>query len=83
MNNDEFLDLVEDFLEKGAELNKFTYDSSENGKIHLFKIGRERLVLVKHLMNEHAILNDQIGILPIGFIGHVLNTLKPEYLDEK
>ena len=74
----DFLDRVEDFLEKGAELNKFTLAESKNGKVFLFKIGRESLVLVKHLTSETAILNDEIGSIPNGFTSYVMNTLKPQ-----
>lgn len=74
----DFLDRVEDFLEKGAELNKFTLAESKNGKVFLFKIGRESLVLVKHLTSETAILNDEIGSIPNGFTRYVMNTLKPQ-----
>lgn len=80
--NEEFLNRVEDFLEKGAELNKFTYAISENKKIHQLKIGRESLILVNHLMSENAILNGEIGTIPNGFIRHVLNTLQIEFIEE-
>lgn len=80
--NNEFLDKVEDFLEKGAELNKFTYAISENKKIHQLKIGRESLILINHLMSENAILNGEIGVIPNGFIRHVLNALQIEYIEE-
>lgn len=76
--NDEFLDQVEDFLEKGAELNKFTLATSDNKKVYLFKIGRESLVLIKHTLSETAILNGEMGSIPNGFTSYVINTLKPE-----
>lgn len=76
--NNEFLDRIECFLEKGAELNKFTLNESENGKVFLFKIGRESLVLVNHLLSETAILNGELGNIPNGFTSHVMNTLKPQ-----
>ena len=41
----EFIDKVEDFLEKGAELNNFKYSRSDDGKVHHFSIGRESLTL--------------------------------------
>lgn len=80
--NNEFLDKVEDFLEKGAKLNKFTYAISENKKIHILKIGRESLILINHLMSENAILNGELNVIPNGFICHVLNTLQIEYIEE-
>lgn len=74
---EDFLDKVEDFLEKGAELNKFTLSESKNRKVLLFNIGRESLVLVKHTLSETAILNGEMGEIPNGFINHVMKTLKP------
>ncbi len=65
--NEEFLNKVEDFLEKGAELNKFTYAISENKKIHQLKVGRESLILINHLMSENAILNGEIQKINYGF----------------
>lgn len=73
----EFIDKVEDFLEKGAELNKFTYAKSECGKVHHFSIGRESLTLSKFLMHDIGVLNGEIGKLPRGFTAHVINTLQP------
>lgn len=78
LNEDSFLDRIEDFLEKGAELNKFTLATSKNKKVHLFKIGRESLVLIKHTLSETAILNGEMGDIPNGFTSHVLKTLQPE-----
>lgn len=75
---EDFLDRVEDFLEKGAELNKFTLAESKNGKVFLFKIGRESLVLIKHTLSETAILNGEIGEIPKGFVNYVMKTLKPK-----
>jgi hypothetical protein len=75
---EDFLNKVEDFLEKGAELNKFTLATSDNKKVFLFKIGRESLTLIKHLTNETAILNGEMGSIPNGFTNHVMRTLKPE-----
>lgn len=77
-DNNKFLEKVEDFLEKGAELNSFTLSESKNGKVFLFNIGRESLVLVKHLVSETAILNGEMGDIPNGFVSHVMNTLKPQ-----
>lgn len=74
---DDFLDKIEDFLEKGAELNKFTYAVSKNGDVHQFKIGRENLILVRHVFTETAILNGEMSGIPNGFVSHVINTLKP------
>ena len=74
----DFLDKVEDFLEKGAELNKFTLTESENKKVVMFKIGRESLVLITHMTSETAILNGEIGSIPNGFFKHVMRTLQPQ-----
>lgn len=73
----EFLDEIEDFLEKGAELNKFTYAVSKNGNVHIFKIGRESLILINHMLSENAVLNGKLGEIPNGFISHVIKTLQP------
>lgn len=80
----EFIDKIEDFLEKGAELNNFSYLVSDNKKVHQFSIGREVLVLVNHATCETAILNNnEIGKIPNGFIRHVINTLQPTLIGGK
>lgn len=71
------LDKIEDFLEKGAELNKFTLAVSKNKKVYSFKIGRESLILIKHTLSETAILNGEMIDIPNGFVNHVVNTLQP------
>ena len=73
----DFLDLVEDFLEKGAELNNFTLAESDNKKVIMFKIGRESLILISHMTSETAILNGEMGSIPNGFFKHVMRTLQP------
>lgn len=80
--NEQFLDDVEDFLEKGAERNNFTYAISKNKKIHILKSGAESLILVNHPMSENGILNGTLGALPNGFIKHVLSTLQIKYLED-
>lgn len=73
----EFIDKVEDFLEKGAELNNFKYSRSDDGKVHHFSIGRESLTLCKYLVKGIGVLNGEVGYLPIGFVNHVISTLNP------
>lgn len=78
----DFLDKVEDFLEKGAELNKFSICHSKNKRVWHFVIGRERLTLIKGIFGDTAILNDDVGELPFGFTSYVIKTLKPEFGEE-
>ena len=73
----EFIDKVEDFLEKGSELNNFKFSRSSNGKVYHLSIGRESLTLCKYLVKEIGVLNGEVGYLPMGFVNHVISTLKP------
>ena len=74
--NEQFLDKIEDFLEDACSQSKIIHNSC--GKdVHVFKYGRQQLTLIRFLTKEVAILDDEMGHIPNGFISHVIKTIQP------
>lgn len=74
--NEQFLDKIEDFLEDACSQGQVIHNSCDNG-VHVFKHGRQQLTLIRFLTKEIAILNDEMGYIPNGFVSHVIKTIKP------
>lgn len=74
--NEQFLDKIEDFLEDACSQSKIIHNSCDKD-VHVFKYGRQQLTLIRFLTKEVAILNDEMGPIPNGFISHVIKTIQP------
>ena len=74
--DENFLDKIEDFLEDACSQGQVTYNSCDKD-VHVFKYGRQQLTLIRFLTKEIAILNDEMGHIPNGFISHVIKTIQP------
>lgn len=74
--SEEFLDRIEDFLEDACSQGKIIYSSCDKD-VHRFVYGRYTLVLIRFLTKEIAILNDEMGYIPNGFVSYVIKTIQP------
>ena len=74
--NEHFLDKIEDFLEDACSQGKITHNSCDKD-VHVFKHGRQQLILIRFLTKEIAILDNEMGNIPNGFVSYVIKTIKP------
>ena len=74
--NEQFLDKIEDFLEDACSQGQVIHNSCDKD-VHVFKHGRQQLILIRFLTKEVAILNDEMWHIPNGFISHVIKTIQP------
>ena len=74
--NDQFLDKIEGFLEDACSQGQVIHNSCDKD-VHVFKHGRQQLTLIRFLTKEIAILDNEMGNIPNGFVSHVIKTIKP------
>ena len=74
--NEQFLDKIEDFLEDACSQGKIIHNSCDKD-VHVFKHGRQQLTLIRFLTKEIAILDNEMGSIPNGFVSYVIKTIKP------
>lgn len=79
--NEQFLDKIEDFLEDSCSQGQVIHNSCDKD-VHVFKYGRQQLTLIRFLTKEIAILNDEMGYIPNGFVSHVIKTIKPTEIEK-
>lgn len=74
--NENFLDKIEDFLEDSCSQGRIIHNSCDKD-VHVFKHGRQQLTLIRFLTKEIAILDNEMGSIPNGFVSYVIKTIQP------